>query len=54
MRGEAEIPMSFEDVADKLTELSPHHDPAVREAVCEVAADLENATVADLVAPFRS
>jgi 2-methylcitrate dehydratase PrpD len=54
MRGESEIPMSFDEVADKLTELSPHHDEAVRRAVCDAARHLEDATVDDLVAPLRS
>jgi 2-methylcitrate dehydratase PrpD len=54
MRGEAEIPMSFDDVAAKLAELSPNHDPETRRRVTEAAADLENRTVADLVSPLRS
>jgi 2-methylcitrate dehydratase PrpD len=53
MRGEAEIPMTFDEVADKLTELSPRHDPETRRAVCEVARHLEHATVDDLLAPLR-
>lgn len=54
MRGEAEIPMGFDEVADKLTELSPHHSVATRAQVVEVAADLENQTVAKLVGPLRT
>jgi 2-methylcitrate dehydratase PrpD len=53
MRGEKEIPMSFQEVADKLTELSPNHSEATRAAVVEAAADLENRTVADLLGPLR-
>lgn len=53
MRGEAEIPMGFDEVVDKLAELSPNHDPAVRSAVAEAARDLENRSVDDLVAPLR-
>lgn len=54
MRGESEIPMSFDEVAEKLTELSPRHDEAVRREVCDIARHLEDATVDDLVAPLRS
>jgi 2-methylcitrate dehydratase PrpD len=54
MRGEKEIPMSFQEVADKLTELSPNHSEATRAAVVEAAADLENRTVADLLGPLRT
>lgn len=53
MRGEKERPMSLAEVRDKLTELSPHHDEATRKAVADVVEDLENRTVADLVAPLR-
>ncbi len=53
MRGEAEIPMSFEEVAAKLTELSPNHSESVRSAVAEAVADLENRTTADVVGPLR-
>ncbi len=53
MRGEAEIPMSFADVAAKLSELSPRHDPAVLARVVEVAADLENRSVAELTGAVR-
>lgn len=54
MRGEREVPMSFEDVRDKLTELSPHHDDAVRSEVAAVVARLEETTVDELVAPLRA
>ena len=53
MRGEPEIPMSFDEVADKFTELSPKHDDDTRAAVLEVAHDLENRSVHDLVGPLR-
>lgn len=33
VRGASEVPMSFEDVVGKLTELNPHHDEAARAAV---------------------
>jgi 2-methylcitrate dehydratase PrpD len=54
MRGEAEIPMTFEEVTDKLVELSPNHPDEVRRRVAEAAADLENRTVADLLSPLRT
>ncbi len=54
MRGEAEIPMSFEEVAAKLTELSPNHSESVRREVAEAVADLENRTAADVVGPLRA
>lgn len=54
MRGEAEIPMTFEEVADKFVELSPDHSADARRQVIEAARDLENLGVEDLVAPLRS
>ena len=54
MRGEAERPMSFEEVAEKLTELSPRHDPGTRRLVCEAVADVESRSVEDILAPLRS
>jgi 2-methylcitrate dehydratase PrpD len=54
MRGEPEIPMSFDDVAAKLAELAPNHQEDARAAVVEAAMDLENRSVADLVAPLRT
>jgi 2-methylcitrate dehydratase PrpD len=53
MRGEAELPMSFDDVASKFVELSPNHTDAQRSRVIETARDLENRTVDELVAPLR-
>jgi len=53
IRGEAEIPMSFEDVAAKLTELSPAHDEETRARVVAVVRDLENRTVDELIEPLR-
>lgn len=53
MRGEKERPMSIEEVQAKFVELSPDHDDVTRAAVFEVVDDLENRTVADLIAPLR-
>lgn len=53
MRGEAEIPMAFSEVSDKFAELAPRHEAGARAAVIEVASDLENRTVADLLGPLR-
>lgn len=53
MRGEKQRPMSLAEVEDKLTELSPNHDEPTRKAVAAVVEDLENRTVADLVAPLK-
>ncbi|MFP3915818.1 MAG: MmgE/PrpD family protein, partial [Actinomycetota bacterium] len=53
MRGEPEIPMTFDEVRDKLAELSPRHEPATRDAVAETVSRLEDATVAQLVDPLR-
>jgi len=53
MRGEMERPMSMEEVQDKFIDLSPKHDDASRKAVFAVIDDLENRSVADLVAPFK-
>lgn len=53
MRGEPEVPMSFEEVGAKLAELSPNHDEGVRRAVTDTVARLEEATVAELVAPLK-
>jgi 2-methylcitrate dehydratase PrpD len=54
MRGEPEIPMGFEEVAEKFAELSPKHDDATRAKVVEVAADLEHRSVDELLAPLRT
>lgn len=54
MRGEAELPMSMADVETKLAELSPSHTEETRAAVAAAIADLENLTVADLVAPLQA
>lgn len=54
MRGEAALPMSFDDVAAKLFELAPNHDDTAKDAVLDVARDLENRTVSELVAPLRT
>jgi len=53
MRGEMERPMSMEEVQDKFVDLSPKHDDASRKAVFAVIDDLENRSVADLVAPLK-
>lgn len=53
MRGEAEIPMTFDAVADKLTELGPGLDEPTRRAVLGVIEDLENRSVEELLAPLR-
>jgi 2-methylcitrate dehydratase PrpD len=53
MLGENERPMSLEEVQDKFTELSPHHEQAQRDAVFNVIRDLENQSVDDLVRPLR-
>ena len=53
MRGEAELPMSFDDVAAKLIELTPNHSEAQRSRVIDAARDLENRTVEELVSPLR-
>jgi 2-methylcitrate dehydratase PrpD len=53
MRGEAEVPMSFDDVTAKLVELSPNHPAETLERVAEITRNLENHTVGDLVAPLR-
>ena len=53
MLGEKERPMAMSGVQAKLAELSPNHDDATRDAVAAAIDDLENRSVADLVAPFR-
>ena len=53
MRGEAEIPMSFDEVADKFTELTPRHPASIRSRVTEVVRDLEHHDIEDLISPLR-
>ncbi len=53
MLGEKERPMAMSAVHAKLAELTPNHDDATRDAVAAVIDDLENCSVADLVAPLR-
>jgi 2-methylcitrate dehydratase PrpD len=52
MLGEKERPMAMADVQAKFRELAPNHGEDVRQAVFSVVDDLENRTVADLVAPL--
>ena len=53
MRGESEIPMSFDEVADKFTELAPRHPESIRSRVIEVVRDLEHHGIEDLISPLR-
>lgn len=53
MRGEAEIPMPFDEVADKLTELAPRHPEPVRSRVIEAVRRLEYHSIEDLMSPLR-
>jgi 2-methylcitrate dehydratase PrpD len=53
MLGESERPMPMSGVEAKFAELAPNHDAATRQAVCDVLADLEHRSAADLLAPLR-
>ncbi|MPZ88348.1 MAG: MmgE/PrpD family protein [Nitriliruptorales bacterium] len=53
IKGEKENPMSWDEVAAKLTELSPKHGHAARQSVVDVARNLENRTVDDLLQRLR-
>lgn len=54
MFGEKQRPMAYSDVEEKLRELSPNHTDEQRAAVSAAVADIENVSVADIVAPLQA